>query len=361
MKWKEWAACFLALFVLCAGLIGVATGLLGRASTSAGKGLEARYTENFPLSGSLLDLRTHLDHFIGKREANDVYIADDRMLDRSAIENPELLSQNYAKFESFANAYQSVPKFMLILPTSSDIFESSYPLVTNRMEDMVSVNKEFSSIMTVFETSKVLYSARDEYIYYRTDTRLTSLGNFYVYRSIAKNLGFTPLTQDAFNIIYLDHDFRGTLYYKSYDTMIEPDSIVSYRVVGKDPVVSTLTYLADGTIKGNDSIYYPSKLDGKEKIEYFLGDPAPLVRIQTAVNNGKRLLLIKGSQSSGIVPFLVNHYQTIDMVDLSLLNDTVLEATGLKEELGNYTQILFTYGYSELYRPIAVEKLLPAQ
>ena len=89
----------------------------------------------------------------------------------------------------------------------------------------------------------------------------------------------------------------------------------------------------------HDSLYVREYLEVKDKYSSFTGTNMPLVTIETNVDNGKSLLLIKDSYAHSLVPFLSKHYRKITMVDMRNIN------VGLDKfiDINEYSQALFMF------------------
>ena len=88
-----------------------------------------------------------------------------------------------------------------------------------------------------------------------------------------------------------------------------------------------------------DSLYVRSYLDVKDKYSSFTGSNSPIVTIETDVDNGKNLLLIKDSYAHSLVPFLSKHYSKITMVDMRYINTDLNRFIDLSE----YQQTMFMF------------------
>lgn len=58
-----------------------------------------------------------------------------------------------------------------------------------------------------------------------------------------------------------------------------------------------------------------SKVSNKNKYLAFISGDTPLMHIKTDVGNGKKIVVIKESYGNAFVPFLVNHYEEVYVVD----------------------------------------------
>ena len=109
----------------------------------------------------------------------------------------------------------------------------------------------------------------------------------------------------------------------------------------------------DGTV--TDSLYDRSKLAEKDQYAVFFGGNWAKVTIDTGVENGRRLLLVKDSFANAFVPFLTEDYETITMLDLRFFAESVPE---LMAEEG-ITDVLVLYELSNFAADRNLFKLEP--
>ena len=64
-----------------------------------------------------------------------------------------------------------------------------------------------------------------------------------------------------------------------------------------------------------------------------------MIKITTNHKNGKHLLLLKDSYAHCMTPFLANHYETIELIDLRYFNERLSDY----EAKNNYTDVLILY------------------
>ncbi|MGN1118748.1 MAG: DHHW family protein, partial [Oscillospiraceae bacterium] len=192
--------------------------------------------------------------------------------------------------------------------------------------------------ITTIDCLSYLSGHSDEYIYYRTDHHWTSLGAFYGYNAAAKTLGFSAYGMNSFNIETASTSFRGTLFSKTLDSSITPDTIDYYHLASGEPSVKMTVNTGFGT-EEYDSLYVREFLSQKDKYSSFTGSNQPIVTIETDVDNGKSLLMIKDSYAHSLVPFLSKHYSKITMVDMRYIN------VGLENflDVDEYSQVMFMY------------------
>lgn len=91
-----------------------------------------------------------------------------------------------------------------------------------------------------------------------------------------------------------------------------------------------------------DSIYDDTKLETKDKYAVFFGGNYGQVTIRTPAGTGRNLLIVKDSFANSMVPYLLEDYDTITMVDLRYFRGSL---ESLKEEQG-ITDFLLLYEMS---------------
>ena len=193
--------------------------------------------------------------------------------------------------------------------------------------------------LTPIDCLSFLSGHRDEYIYYRTDHHWTSLGAYYAYAAAARQLGYNAYGLNAFNIETASSSFRGTLFSKTLDSTVTPDSIDYYHLASNEPTVKMTVF--DGREQTEyDSLYVRDYLAVKDKYSSFTGSNSPLITIETDVDNGKSLLLIKDSYAHSLVPFLSKHYSKITMVDMRYIN---VGLDYFSINVNDYSQVLISY------------------
>ena len=190
---------------------------------------------------------------------------------------------------------------------------------------------------------------REEYIYYKTDHHWTSLGAYYGYEALGDYLGFKAVEIEQFNKDLVSDRFLGSMYRKVNVFKGSPDRIFKYYL---DEDVLDQLIVNNESIR--DSLYDESFLDKNDKYSYFLGGDYGLVEINTKINNGRSLLLIKDSFSNSMVPFLSQHYQTIYMIDARYFGKSITEFI----EERDIEDILMAYSLSNIVGSKALNVLI---
>lgn len=289
----------------------------------------------------------------GKTEINNVYTVDGQMIQTFKGYNKEKISEAIGGINLFAERYPEMPVSIMVAPTAQEYLSAKIPEYAGLLSQKAFIDEVYGQLESVTPIDSASYLAEhsEEYIYYRTDHHWTSLGAYYAYTSAANALGFTPYSLSDFNIETASNDFRGTLYSSTLNDSITPDVMEYYHLTGGNHVVKVTTTDANGAPLENDSLYFREFLEVKDKYSSFTGSNAPLVNIETDIDNGKSLLIIKDSYAHSLVPFLANHYSKITMVDMRYINANLNYIV----DVDSYTQTMFMYNaitFSEDYQHI---------
>ncbi|MBP3388444.1 MAG: hypothetical protein J6K98_01060 [Clostridia bacterium] len=168
----------------------------------------------------------------------------------------------------------------------------------------------------IYET---LRAHRDEYIYFRTDHHWTATGAYYAYEQLMLAMGKTPAALDSFET-EVKEGFLGTFYYdteKSPALGSHPDTIVAYKPKGD----AKMTF----TNQKGKKVNWPI-ISGSNKYYCFIGGDNPYTVIQNrSLNDGSACVVIKESYGNALVPFLVDHYQTVHVIDYRYYTPSLVE------------------------------------
>ncbi len=147
---------------------------------------------------------------------------------------------------------------------------------------------------------------------------LKDKGAFYAYEKYMKLVGGSPLSEDDFLKEIVSDDFFGTIYRKANFYLGEPDRITKYTP--KDNIDLEIFFNNDTK---EEQLYDSTFLDKTDKYSFFLGGDKAIVEINTSVENGKTIVVMKDSYANSMIPFLVNNYEHIIMVDTRYYNSGI--------------------------------------
>lgn len=342
--------------------------------TFFGKKKEFSVDENRPLAASptvkaaeLYDGRTAerldsyvTDHFAGRSRwlvgstlmqkelsesiVNGVYVSRERLINAESDLKSEPASSADI-FDSFAENYSGMVYFAAI-PTSAGVYGDVLPShITGRSESqqISDLYEALDGDIRKIDAYNILKMLKDNYIYYRSDTKWTSYGAYCVYKTVIQKLGIIPTTYDKFSIEHVTDSFRGNLYNRTMSKAPRADIMDIFEYREGAEVTSCIVVRRDG-INAEGKIFDKSRLETGDMYSMYLGEPVPVMRITTSANTDKKLLVVKDSFADCFIPFLLQHYSEITVVDPSVMSGGMSKYVDADE----YEQTLFLFGIDSL-------------
>ncbi len=306
--------------------------------------LEGYLNLHLPWVDQMAQWNLSIRAFGGQREYNQVFICGDELIRDIDPPVEYSLRENAASILEFAER-GSIPTYCMIVPTASAIRQQSLPPFTqtqmvNQKQIIEDVYSEMVGRVTVADTYPVLFNARDQYLYYRTEDNLTSLGGFYLYTVLGPKLleGVARPSLADYDIEFVKNDFYGSLYQKSPYKDARADSLAIFRYT-KNPRQYLVKKDQDGALKTYHTLYPLHMLDLSREMDVFLGGLSAITTIEANSPYRASLLVFGDKTALAYLPFLVNHYSTVTLVDLFQLSSQGYDSLSLLD----YDQVLFGY------------------
>ena len=157
--------------------------------------------------------------------------------------------------------------------------------------------------------------AIEEYLYFRTDHHWTQLGAYYAYVEFCNVRGFEPVPLDQFD--RKDYTgYLGTFYSNTESSALanNPDTVEAY--IPKANTTLNVTQ-SDGTVLED----WPLIANGDEygqnmKYLIYCGGDQPYEEItNNDMTDGPTCIVVKESFGNCFIPFLVNHYSKVYVID----------------------------------------------
>lgn len=319
---------------------------------------EEYFSDRIFLRENWIGIKNNFDKLLGKKEIKGVFTENGRMIEAWKTYDKESVEKNLTAMNQFAEKNPDINMYFMLAPTAQGVYEDTLPenCGIENQKAFIKLCYESTPAITGIDVFTDLYASRDNYIYYRTDHHWTSLASYYAYNAASKIMKYTPYTLDKFSVEHASNSFKGTLYSKTLDNGITPDTIDYYTLSNGDP--SVIVKVNNGMeIKDYGSMYFRSYLEKKDKYSSFLGANVPVLNIKSNISaeadNGS-LLVIKDSYAHSLVPFLTKNYSNITVVDLRYINGT-FEDVGVNLE--KYNSVLFMYNVITFSQDMNVKKL----
>lgn len=299
---------------------------------------EAYVSDQFFLRNQWISLKFYEDKLLGKKESNGVYLGKKGYL----MEKPEEpdwknVKKNMAAITEFAGRHMEIPMYMALVPNAAYVLKDKMPAnapVRDQLNDIEKVEKMAGDSVKSIDMADAMKKHSSEEIYYKTDHHWTSLGAYYGFEKIAKDMNIDGL-ETEYKVHVVSGDFQGTLASKSgYHGSRDAVSVYEPKNLKTDYIV---LYTEEG--KKSTSIYDSKSLKEKDKYTVFFGGNHARIDISTTQMSRKNLLLFKDSYANCMVQFLLPYYQNIIVVDPRYFYDSVdsiIDSYGI-------TDVLFLY------------------
>ena len=194
---------------------------------------------------------------------------------------------------------------------------------SNQGEAINYIYKKLSKSINTVETYNQLRSHNSEYLYFKTDHHWTALGAYYVYRSFCDKKGITPHELSDYKKKEFPN-FLGSFYAYSNQSKAlaaNPDTVEAYIPIATNKEKITPR---EGKPYQYDIISDASKFSSANKYLAFIGGDQPLIEINNPnMKDDSACIIIKESYGNAFVPFLVDHYQHVYVVDYRHYNGNV--------------------------------------
>ena len=357
---KRIVASFLAAVLAMSGLAGC--GKDGNKGTDQGTEI-VQATEALPVQGTEEDtMETELPQY--PQLLSDDKIKDYGSVVRVGTSAYELytylddVASNYAKCinKEAAALKDKADVYDIVIPLSSEI---TFPdnlrdqiKSTDQRKAMEKIQGKMKENVKYVDIYDSLMQHRDEYVYFRTDHHWTTLGAYYAYVDFCEAKGIDPEPLDS----YKSKDFEGFLgsfYNDTGDKKLKanPDTVTAYYPNSESILHVTAS---DGTKYDWPVIYDVENYDASLKYSTFIASDNPYTVIKNKdLDDKSACIVVKESFGNAFVPFLVDHYQTIYVIDYRYWTGSISE---LAEDKG-VSDVVFVNNLSMIRNKNLVGKL----
>lgn len=252
----------------------------------------------------------------GKVETiSGVIIIDNRAMELYYFS--ESRSERYVKLVNrLQGKVPAVQVYSLVAPTALEFYspDSYHDGSSSQINAIASIYGRLNSTIRTVDAYSNLAANWQDYLYFRTDHHWTARGAHCAYQAFAKVAGFTPYALDQFETGVVPGDFLGSLYRYTQSSKLKnnPDFVEYFLPkVSSEGIAFTSTAMAEGyRIQA-----VRTTVSSSNKYLAFIQGDNPLVRLTTDLTNGKKIVVLKESFGNALVPFLLNHYQEVYVID----------------------------------------------
>ncbi len=251
---------------------------------------------------------------------NSLIIYGDRiMMPTGSSANLELYGEIMSEF---AQKMPELNVYSITGPTSAAFYASKkYSTGGYDQKKAESIIKGGADGVTIVKAYDKLMEHKDEYIYFRSDVHWSALGAYYAYDAFCESAGIqaadieTDFTKDSYE------PFLGGLYSQIYKMpqaarlKNNPEQL-DYYIPKLGHKVTLYTMGNRKSPKNVDSIINTNfKNLGTYKYACFAWGDQHLEEIRTDNPNGRKVLVLKDSYGSALIPFLVHNYSVVYVID----------------------------------------------
>lgn len=248
--------------------------------------------------------KTLNERLLGKQENNGVYFAKDGyLIEKLPSVDSALVQKNIDAINAFVENNEIVAKMMLI-PGASTIYRDKLPI--NDELDQLSlideVASKLSNKMQFISVNDLFLANSHQDIYFKTDHHFNMRGAGLAYSAFSN-------TDKEHQYEVVSKQFLGTLASQSGAYYTEQDEIVKL-LNDEDIEVDYFDSIQD------NNTYNEENLLVKDKCTYYLNGNHSLVSIKTNQVNKPKLLILRDSYANIFVPYLLEDYSEIYVVDM---------------------------------------------
>ena len=299
--------------------------------------------------------------------AGAIIIVGDRAMEILTL-NPFVLTLYADVINRYAAAMPDAQVISLVTPNGG-AFYAPAELRTGAYDQQAIINEMYGQLDEGVVSVDVYATMRphvEEYLFFRTDHHWTQLGAYYAYAAFCETLGFDIVPLDEFDTGEIPN-FVGSMYSftagypQSAVLRQNPDTVHWWRPMREHSArVFWGTRVSEGG--GYEINVVTESTTAANKYLIFTAGDNPLIHITTDVGNGRKIVVLKESYGNAFVPFLVNHYDEIFVIDPRKFNGTDLPYLDLAAFVAayeiddvlviNYPMVLSGTGYIDILNAV---------
>ena len=295
--------------------------------------IESYVGDHFMLRKSFIALNTRIQLMMGKRDLGSNYSRipaeggvyfgrDDHLYEVLLPNRTDVFARNVSAIQLFAKR-TSLPFYFMPVPSGAQEQQDKLPFSASSHDQ----HEEFNMIKAgagqntkVIDLFDALSDRTGNDYYYKTDHHWNTFGAYKGYEALIKAMNMKATPQSDFDFKEVSNSFLGTLYSKAILTTQAPD-VLYLPVYKKQAAFTQKTGKQQRT-----GLFWKEYLEKKDKYSVFLGGNHSVDVVKnSAVDNSKKLLIIKDSYANSMVPFLATNFQEIHIIDLRYYNQDIYE------------------------------------
>lgn len=314
--------------------------------------LEDAMCDQFVWRDGWLSFATQMQRLTGRSCINQVYWGKDHYFFEKVLDS-DISQKKYEtnlKMIQACTQQENVKCTVLLVPSPATVLQDKLPneAVIYDSSSLQELGEQYFSDQWLDVTENLREVSKEEQVYFRTDHHWTLRGAYEAYKAYTEYMGKSVSSYESFAPEAVSRSFLGTIYSKLLPKDVKEDTIY----VAKE-LPDSITVMCDG--EKMDGIYQWDKLDTKDKYAVFFGGNYGIVEIKNPeAKSEETLFVLKDSFANCMVPFLMEDYQNIVMIDLRYYTQSVSQ---LMEQYDNKSMLVL-YELSNFAKDDYQSKLL---
>lgn len=240
------------------------------------------------------------------------------------------VEQKYADTLNFVRSSlpENVAMYSMLVPTALEFSDPMYAQAQDSQKAAIdNVYSKLNNITPVDIYGKLIENTQqqpNDYLYFNTDHHWTMDGAYCGYRAFMETTGETVLPKTMFTR-KSNGDFYGSLYLKAKSELNKDtnDTVFYYDTTG--------VYNFDMVMRAEDAVTeygVGAPIYNLEKHDYllFFGGDQPLMEItNNSIESGKTLVVIKDSYANAMLPWVINNYKKVVVIDPRSFGGSLIE------------------------------------
>lgn len=262
------------------------------------------------------------------RQAGAIFIAQDRGFEVFGF--GPIFFENYGKrMNYFQEQLKGQARLISLLVPTAVAFYGPEEYKTGDHSQYDAINLAYdtmnSSIVKV-DAYRELGEHYDEYLYLKSDHHWNGRGAYYAYKAFCDALGLKAQPLSEMKPLPTGSTFMGSLYgFSGNDPFFEThqDTIEMFQPRAK----GTLTMYSDASMSDpvQGILLDPAAAEWQPNhYLLFSGGDVALSLIKSDTKNGRKILVIKDSYGNAFVPYLMNDYEEVYVVDPRFFKDPLI-------------------------------------
>ncbi len=293
---------------------------------------ETYVNDQFFIRDTWISTKALIERLMMKQENNGIYFGKDGYLFDKMIQYPDQLAINQKYMNEFLALYPQLSISVMIPTNSASLLLDKLPNHAPQLNQYTWLKE--NAIEWPWIDTFSIFKSSNKPVYYKTDHHWTLYGAFLAYSEWISSIGKTPLNWEEFDVKDVKN-FLGTYYSKGKPSVFQFDTL-SYI----NPSIVSYSF-ANTTV---DTLIDESKLSQFDKYSAFLyGNPGFAQIITNESEQPSKVLIIKDSYANSFIPFLTQHFDQIDIVDLRGYSGSIKSLVSSQD----YDQILILSSFAQ--------------